>query len=68
MVGKLELELLGLFSRGVLSATQVQRIAGAAWADGRGWKDGSVACRLRDAVRYDDCVAVCSFAHGVGMW
>ena len=68
MVGKLELELLGLFSKGVLSGTQVQAIAGAAWADGWGWQDGSVASRLRDSTRFDDIVAVCSFAHGMNTW
>eukprot|EP00959_Pyramimonas_sp_CCMP1952_P432781 9063118-Pyramimonas_sp.AAC.1 len=68
MASNLEIALWDLFARGKLPATSVQRLAQAAYDDGWGWKDQSLACRLRDCEQLEDAVSSCGLAFACGSW
>ena len=68
MVLALELALYRLFAKNQLPATEVCKVFQAAWEDGWGWKDGALACRLRDSEAEDDALAIVRMGWALDSW
>ena len=68
MLPRLFLELLRLFAVGLLSGTNLGRIASAAWDDGWGWMDSGMLRRLRDATTKEEALAIVALAWDLNHW
>ena len=59
---QLVLELYGGLGGGEISGAYMGRVLRGAWADGWGWRDHGLLCRMRDATSKEEALALVALA------